>query len=685
MSIRLNVPSVRLAAAALALAGGAAVPPARAAAPVAATTVTVKETARIRDADSLPRASSRIRLSAAVAPGAKPQSLSVTLGGFTLDIPLRNGRRRGQINTGTGSVLVDVSTLHGRLTATLRARVKDGGSVFGEAVVRDAAQSAVASGMAYDLEEATLAIDGVAAQLALGLAARIETVTGADGVARTRARVSGAAISPAGTPVLQIPRMAAEDPWTGRVAGHALTAGAAPRLSASLSGGLPFLVDPVDAEARSYGSTTVDSPGVRTLTIGTDTYFQARFDSAVQSVPGPQTLVVGIPRGAGYEAEQTIEIIVPENDAPVALSADGHVLEVRQDQSLWAWGENLSGQVGDGTKEDPLSPVHLLQPPSVRTVAAGGDVSFAIDLGGAVWFWGEWNVTRELEAGVFVERDLSEKVPTPVADLASGIIAIEAGEDHALALDFEGEVWAFGENYAGQLGDGTFNDRGRHPQHVLHLPPIVAIAAGGTMSLALDADGVVWAWGQQNLAGIGDGTVPVAVAGLPPIAAISAGGDHALALAQDGSLWAWGRNGDGELGDGTQTDSDVPVAVSGLTTVASISAGDFHSLALLADGTVWAWGANASGELGDGTSQASSVPVRVRDLTAMTLVAAGSSSSYGVDSTGALWVWGTYRFAGGPVGSGGEGPGVYPRLAARGFIEGHFPESPPPLPLTKSR
>ena len=683
MSIRLNVPSVCLATAALAIAAGAAAPAARAAEPIGAASVTVKETASIRDADSPPRATSRIRLSVAVAPGAKPQSLSVTLAGFTVDIPLKKGRRSGEIDLGTGSVLVDVSTSHGRLTATLRARVKDGGSVFGEAVVRDAAQASITSGMAYDLEEATIAIDGVATQLALGLAARIDMTTGLNGAARTRARVSGAALSSTSTPVLQIPRIDAEDPWTGRVAGHALAVGAAPRLAGSLSGGAQFLLQPVDDEALVYGSSTSDSPGVRTLTIGADTYYQARFDSAVQSVPGPQTLVVGIPEGTGYASKQTIEMVVPENDAPVALSADGHVLELRRDQSIWAWGGNASGQVGDGTTDDPISPVQLAQPPMVRSVAAGGDVSLAIDLGGAVWLWGEWNVTKELEAGVFVERDLSEKVPTPVADLASGIMAIEAGEDHALALDFDGEVWAFGENYAGQLGDGTFTDHGRHPQHVLHVPPVVAIAAGGTMSLALDGDGVVWAWGQQNLAGIGDGTVPVAVAGLPPIAAISAGGSHAVALAQDGSVWAWGLNGDGELGDGTQTDSDVPVAVSGLATVASISAGDSHSLALLADGTVWAWGANGSGELGDGTSQASSVPVRVRDLTAMTLVAAGSSSSYGVDSTGALWVWGSYRFADGPVGADGEGRGVYPRLAARGFVEGHFPESPAPLPLKR--
>jgi regulator of chromosome condensation (RCC1) repeat-containing protein len=671
MSIRINNATVRLAVAALAFAAMGGAPSARAAVPVAGASITVKETARIRDADSTPRASSRVRVVASVGSGAKPQSLSVTLGGFTVDVALKNGRFRGRIFIGTGTVLADVQTRGHVLEATLRARVRDGGSVLGETVVRDAAAAEVETGVAYDLEEATLAIDGVSTQLALGLAARIDAATGADGVTRTRARVTGAAIAPASPPVVQVPGAHSDDPWTGRVAGHVLAAGSVPRAAAALSGALPFLVEPFDAAAFSYGSATVDSPGVRSLTIGSDTYYQVRFDMAVQSVPGPQTLVVGIPEGAGYAAKQTVEFTVPETAAPVALSAHDQVLEVRGDQTLWAWGDNQLGAVGDGSTKDPVSPVQLAQPASARAVAAGENVSLALDVGGGVWLWGEWNSTRVLAGGVTETRDVGSLVPEPVADLPSGVLAIAAGDDHALALDFEGEVWAFGQNYAGQLGDGTFDDHARHPQHVRQVPPVAAVAAGGTASLALDTSGVVWAWGVQNLAGIGDGTQPVAVTGLPTIVAVRAGGGHALALDIDGNVWAWGLNGDGQLGDGTQTDSDVPVQVSGLASVVMISAGASHSLAVLADGTVWAWGGNGAGQLGDGTSQSSSVPVRVRDLTGVTMVSAGASSSFAVDGTDALWVWGGYRFVRGPVGDGG----VAPRLAARGFVEGHYPRA----------
>jgi alpha-tubulin suppressor-like RCC1 family protein len=669
MSLRLNMPSVAFVVATLALGAPVRTPPARAAVSFSGAAATVKESARVRGAGSSTRAATRVRLSLPVAAQTKPQTLSVTLGGFTVDVPLKNGRKVGRVFIGTGTVLVDVSTRRGRLTANLRARVKDGGSVLGETVVADAAAASIETGMAYDLEEGSVSIDGVPTPLALGLAARIEVSPGGDGAMRTRARVVGAALSPSAGPVVQVPRVRPEDPWTGRVAGHALATGAAPRLSASLSDDLPFLVEPFDGDVLEYGSTTSDAPGVRTLTIGSDTFYQSRFDFAVQSVPGLQSLTVGVPEGTGFAASESFEFTVPETAAPLAIAAEGHVLEIRQDQSLWAWGANESSQVGDGTTIDRAAPVQVPSPPAVRAVAASGHLSFALDLGGAVWRWGVWSVGQG--------NVLS--VPTPIDGLASGIIGIAAGDDHLVALDFEGEVWTIGANAAGQLGDGTLVDHGKTPQHVKGVPPVVAVAAAGTISLALDEDGVVWAWGAQNLAGIGDGSVPLAVAGLPKIIAISAGTEHALALAEDGTVWAWGRNTSGQLGSGAPEDSDVPVLVSGLAGVASISAGASHSLAVLTDGTVSAWGANDSGQLGDGTSTGSGIPVPVRDLTGITLVAAGATASFAVDSTGATWVWGATRIARGTV---GQGQGLYPVLAPRGVVE-DIPESPPPLSLPR--
>ncbi|WP_068468393.1 PKD-like domain-containing protein [Candidatus Protochlamydia phocaeensis] len=148
----------------------------------------------------------------------------------------------------------------------------------------------------------------------------------------------------------------------------------------------------------------------------------------------------------------------------------------------------------------------------------------------------------------------------------------------------------------------------------------IATAAGGSHSLALRNDGTVWAWGRNFNGQLGDGTtldssLPVQVGGGTPLTgviAIAGGGSHSLALKNDGTVWAWGNNGNGELGDGTSIDSPIPVQVGGggpFTNAIDIAAGNFHSLALRSDGSVWAWGDNGGGALGNGTFIDSSIPV----------------------------------------------------------------------------
>ncbi len=136
-------------------------------------------------------------------------------------------------------------------------------------------------------------------------------------------------------------------------------------------------------------------------------------------------------------------------------------------------------------------------------------------------------------------------------------------------------------------------------------------------------------------AGFGGSVQPVLAAPQLPMAAlnsttslttataIAAGAQYSLALKADGTVWAWGRNQDGELGNGTTTDSANPVQASGLSGVIAISAGDTHAMALKSDGTVWAWGANSWGQLGDGTTSSQSTPVIVSGLTGMTAIGAG--------------------------------------------------------------
>jgi hypothetical protein len=238
----------------------------------------------------------------------------------------------------------------------------------------------------------------------------------------------------------------------------------------------------------------------------------------------------------------------------------------------------------------------------------------------------------------------------------------------ASAAAFGASAW--GENSAGQLGNGTTTSSDT-PVAVKELAGVTAISAGGEHSLALLSNGTVMAWGNNEAGQLGNGknaksNVPVAVKGLTGVTAISAGGEHSLALLSNGTVMAWGANAEGQLGNGKNAKSNVPVAVKGLTGVTAISAGGEHSLALLKSGAVMAWGSNLSGQLGVGSEQVkgeeeveeveiekSDVPVAVKGLTGVKAVAAGGEHSLALLATGVVVAWGSN--SAGQLGNGTRG------------------------------
>ncbi len=324
-----------------------------------------------------------------------------------------------------------------------------------------------------------------------------------------------------------------------------------------------------------------------------------------------------------------------------------HTLAICSDGTVMAWGENIYGQLGYDSA--PATYVPLPAPVSgvanVMAVNAGNHFSMAVKSDGTVWCWGD-NSEGELGNGTVGG---STYTPGQVNGL-SGITAI-AGDcsAHALALKNDSTVWAWGRNYEGELGNGTGISTNL-PVQAGTPSGIIAIAGGNFHSMALRNDGTVYVWGDNQYGQLGDGTnlpslVPEQVLGLSGIVAIAAGGYHSLALKNDGTVYAWGYSSYGQLGHDVDTlvlYTAHPVLVEDLSGVAAISGGGFYSLALKTDGTVWTWGANSHGELGNGSTIGSKAyfPVQVNGLNGVLNIAAGFQHGLALTPDGVLHAWG---------------------------------------------
>jgi len=335
----------------------------------------------------------------------------------------------------------------------------------------------------------------------------------------------------------------------------------------------------------------------------------------------------------------------------VAVAAGSyHTCALLSDATVRCWGANWSGQLGDGTDLERSNPVQVLAAGSaqgvgvlsgVAAVSHGEDHSCALLTDATVRCWGD-NASGQLGDGTRTARADSFEVlatgsrpsdPPPV--VLSGLVAISAGADHTCALLADGTVRCWGENDAGQLGDGSTTGR---PSPVEVLSGVTQVSSGEHFTCALLDDGTLRCWGSDAWGRLGDGdnggwvrpvpgmvlasgTVDADPVVLSGVTQVSAGARHACALLDVGTVRCWGSNDWGQLGDGSEFLANNPVAVlvSGtaqapvvLSDVTQISSGFGHTCALLADTSVRCWGANfGPGQLGDGTTTYRSYPVEV--------------------------------------------------------------------------
>jgi alpha-tubulin suppressor-like RCC1 family protein len=376
--------------------------------------------------------------------------------------------------------------------------------------------------------------------------------------------------------------------------------------------------------------------------------------------------------------------IAQGQDMGYGLSGDGHI---------YAWGQNGSGQLGNGGTTASNTPVRVLQGAipagvTITQIAAGWQSGYALANNGTLYAWGT-NFRGQLGDGTTTARN--QPVAVDLSALGAGVVLtrIVAGGFDAYALSSDGAAYAWGLGNDGELGNGANSDSST-PVAVdtTGMPAGVDfsdITTGQVAAYALGTDGKVYSWGSDvagalGTGGTGDLNVPTAIsAGALPVGVtitrVAAGQEGGYALGDDGHVYAWGSNMFGDLGDGTNTDSNVPVQVSAGAipagvNITAIGGGSSSAYGIGSDGHVYAWGNGGNGQLGDGLGTSSSAPVLVAagaiptDVL-LTSVSGGYHSAIALGNDGKVYGWGDNN---GDLGDGTAAQRVTPALGANATV-----------------
>ena len=286
-----------------------------------------------------------------------------------------------------------------------------------------------------------------------------------------------------------------------------------------------------------------------------------------------------------------------------------HTAAIKTDGTLWTWGINTFGQLGDNTTTRRSTPVTtFLGENNWKQVSGGGSHTVAIKTDGTLWTWG-YNAFGQLGINATTTRT----TPVQVFGSATNWKQVSGGGSHTVAIKTDGTLWTWGYNYNGQLGINATTQRNTPVTTFLGGSDWKQVAAGGNHTLAIKTDGTLWTWGYNVVGQLGINTSGTDI--LTPVTTfvggsnwkqVAGGSTHTAAIKTDGTLWTWGDNSSGELGINNTSNRSIPVTTFvGGSNWKQVDGGTNHTVAIKTDGTLLIWGGNSYSQLGINLSAAS--------------------------------------------------------------------------------
>ncbi len=344
----------------------------------------------------------------------------------------------------------------------------------------------------------------------------------------------------------------------------------------------------------------------------------------------------------------------PDGDLKTAFVSDAWLIERFVGNTLFGWGAGTSGELGDNTAASKSSPIQTIALGiNWEQTSAGTGFSAAVKTDGTLWCWGV-NTNGRLGDNTATSRSS----PVQTVTFATNWKQVACGDNHTAAVKTDGTLWLWGNNSNGHLGDNTTTSRSSPVQTIARENNWSQVSCSNVTTnghtAAIKTDGTLWTWGINGNGQLGDNTRTSRSSPVQTIAfgtswkQVDCGNSFVAAIKTDGTLWCWGLGTSGQLGDNTVTSKSSPVqTVAGGTNWKQVSCGGTHMAAIKTDGTLWSWGDGALGRLGDNTITSKSSPVQtIAYGTNWKQVSCGVGHTAAIKNDGTLWSWG--------IGTGGR-------------------------------